>query len=387
MDFQFPSDFSLSGADLTTVVGYGLFGGARTLTGSLNTGNNTYTITDGCQTYVSQNIISILDFSSISNPFSVKITSSVSIYIKDSSLFPIAQLTTGITYTATTGTITGITLTPDSSIVAALTSATFQFLPAHKLKASTTQILISLPSDASIADQSSSSCTISQLQNLSPTTTWSIASNVITLINPFSIDYTPVSGSLLGFKVGGFTMPSSIKPPVAVTITTQITLSSVLYSVDTASATGIFISTVGPFTTALVTPTSLVTYTSTTYTISFKAQNAVLQNGYLTVTFPSEITIPNTSTSASSWANVSGFLTTISWAFTGNVLKVTNGFTSGSVAGGTAISFSIGSIVNPVSMATTSSFSFITYDSGNYQIDSKSSGITTTMTTMTKSSQ
>lgn len=47
MDFQFPSDFSLSGADLTTVVGYGIFGGARTLTGSLNTGNNTYTITDG----------------------------------------------------------------------------------------------------------------------------------------------------------------------------------------------------------------------------------------------------------------------------------------------------------------------------------------------------
>lgn len=102
----------------------------------------------------------------------MKTTSSVSIYVKDSSLFPIAQLTSGITYTATTGTLTGIALTPDSSIVATLTSASFSFLPAHKLKASTTKISISLPSDVSIADQSSaSSCSISQLQNISPTTT------------------------------------------------------------------------------------------------------------------------------------------------------------------------------------------------------------------------
>lgn len=47
MDITFPTDFALSGADLTTVQGFGLFGGSRTLTGSLNVGNNTYTITDG----------------------------------------------------------------------------------------------------------------------------------------------------------------------------------------------------------------------------------------------------------------------------------------------------------------------------------------------------
>lgn len=62
------------------------------------------------------------------------------------------------------------------------------------------------------------------------------------------------------------------------------------------------------------------------------------------------------------------------------MLKVSNGFTSGSVLGGTSISFTIGSIVNPTSMAVSSSFSFITYDSSNYQIDSKTSGITVTMT-------
>ena len=381
VDIQYPSDFTLSGADLTTVIGYGLFGGARTLTGSLNTGNNTYTITDGWSTYVSQNIIAILDFNSIANPFSVKTTSSISIYVKDSSLFPIAQLITGITYTATTGTLTGISLTPDSTIVSSVTSATIKFLPAHKLKASTSQLLVTLPSDVSLADQSSTSTwSISQLQNISPTVTWTAISNVITIINPFSVDYTPVSGSPIAFKIGGFTMPASLKPPGAISVVTKITISSTLYNVDSASATGVFVATVGSILTSSISPTSLVTYTSTTYTITFKAQNTILQNGYVTITFPSEVSIPNTSTSASSWLNISGFLTSISWSITGSIVKVTNGFTSGSVVGGTSISFSINGILNPVSMATTNSFSIITYDSSDFQIDSKSSGITLTMT-------
>lgn len=95
-------------------------------------------------------------------------------------------------------------------------------------------------------------------------------------------------------------MPSSIKPPGAITITTKITISSVEYNVDTASATGIFVATVGSITSSLVAPTSMVTYTSTTYTITLQTQNKILQNGYLTVTFPTEITIPSPSTSASS---------------------------------------------------------------------------------------
>lgn len=172
IDITFPSDFSLSGADLTTVQGFGLFGGARTLTGSLNVGNNTYTITDGCTSYVSQDIIGILDFNSIQNPFSVQPTGSVQVYVKDSSQFSIAQVTAGITYTATAGTLTGVTLTPENTIVSTTTSISLTFLPAHKLLASQTRIEVTLPTDVSITQQTSSTtCTVTDLKFISPTVT------------------------------------------------------------------------------------------------------------------------------------------------------------------------------------------------------------------------
>lgn len=157
MDVTFPADFPLSGTDLTTVIGFGLFGGSRTLTGSLNVGNNTYTITDGCQSYISQDLIGILDFNSIENPFSVKTTGSIAVYVKDSTQFSIAQVTSGIVYTATTGTLTGVTLTPSTTIVATSTDITMRFLPAHRLAASISQISITLPSDVSITDRTTTS--------------------------------------------------------------------------------------------------------------------------------------------------------------------------------------------------------------------------------------
>lgn len=150
----------------------GLFGGSRTLTGSLNVGNNTYTITNGCQSYVSQNLVAILDFSTIANPFTIKTTSSVSIYVKDSSQYSIAQITSGVTYTATTGSLTGVTLTPASTVVSAVTSISLTFLPTHQLTAGTSQISITLPSDVSIADQSSTStCSVTNLKYISSSVT------------------------------------------------------------------------------------------------------------------------------------------------------------------------------------------------------------------------
>ena len=383
IDVQFPSDFTPSGATLTSVIGLGLFGGSRTLTGSLNAGNNTYTITDGWQTYVGQNLVAILDFSTISNPFTIKTTGSISIYVKDSSQFAIAQITSGVTYTATTGSLTGVTLTPDSNVVSALTSISLTFLPTHQLTAGTSQISITLPSDASIADQSSTSTwSVSNLSYISSSVTWTVLSNVITLINPFTSAYAPSSSQVLGFKISGFTMPPSTKTTGAVVITTKVSIDSALYSVDTVSNAGLFVATVGTITSASVVPTSFVAYTTTTYTFTFVAQHAILQNGYFIISIPSQITIPSTSSASSSWTSKSGFLSSITWSVSSSTITVSSGFSTGNVAGGTSISFSIAGILNPVSTATTSSFSITTYDSTGNQIDTKTSGITVVMTSV-----
>jgi hypothetical protein len=300
MDITFPSDFTLNGAELTTVRGLGLFGGARTLSGSLNVGNNTYTITDGCTTYVSANIFAIIDFNSIKNPDSIKPTSSVQVFVKDSSQFSVAQITAGITYIATTGTVTGITLTPENTIVSTTTAITLTFLPAHSLYADESRIEITLPSDVSITDQpSSSTCSVTDLQFISPTVQCTVISNVITLIDPFDVAYTPASNEILSFKVTGMTMPPSVKSTGDVTVVTKVG-STTFYSVDSASASNLFQATVGSMTEFSVTPSVFTAYAISTYTFSFKPQHAILQNGFVTVDIPSQVTIPNTATAASS---------------------------------------------------------------------------------------
>ena len=156
LDVVFPDDFQLSASNLTNVQGIGLFGGSRALTGSVNTGNNTYTISNGCTSYVSQDQLGIMDFSFVENPFTIKETESVSIFVKDSSQFSIAEITTGVTYSATEGTIYNVTLTPEVTTVSAETAITVTFLPEHELTATDTEISITLPDVVSITEQSDS---------------------------------------------------------------------------------------------------------------------------------------------------------------------------------------------------------------------------------------
>jgi len=363
MEVTFPSDFTLSGADLTNVRGLGLFGGARVLTGSLNVGNNTYTITDGCSTYVSQDIDAILDFTSIENPDSIKTTDSVQIFIKDSTQFPISQLTSGITYTATTGTLTGVTLTPENTIVSATTAITLRFLPAHSLIADDSRIEIILPTDVSITEQSNpSTCSVSDLQFISPTVQCTVIGNTITLLDPFSVTYLPTSTEVLGFKIQGMVMPSSTRTTGAVVITTKIGTTT-FSSVDTVSNSNLFTAVVGSMTEFSATPSVLSAYSTTTYTFSFKPQHVILQNGFVTVDIPAQVSIPNTATAASSCAIITGFQNSITCSISGSKITVSNGFRTSNVAASTQISFSIGGIRNPVSTSTSSSFSFTTLDS------------------------
>jgi hypothetical protein len=67
----------------------------------------------------------------------------------------------------------------------------------------------------------------------------------------------------------------------------------------------------------------------------------------------------------------------------GRKITVNNGFQTSDFAAGSRVSFSIGGVLNPVSTSTTSSFTFTTFDSSDFQINVRSSGITVTMTSVT----
>jgi len=132
------------------------------------------------------------------------------------------------------------------------------------------------------------------------------------------------------------------------------------------------------------TPNDFLAYVQTTYTFAFKPQHTILQNGFVKVDLPTEISIPDPTSSEATCIGVAGFLSTISCSISGSRITVADGFKTGNLSAGTSVSFSIGGVLNPVSQSTTSSFTFSTYDSSNYQIDVRNSGITVTMTTVSK---
>jgi hypothetical protein len=288
------------------VKGIGLYGGYRDLSGNINSGTNSYSITDGCKTYIEADDQALTDFNTIKNPFSVKTTESIRIYIKDSNQFLIAQIETGITFTATKGSISEFGLTPDNTIASTLTAVTIAFLPKHELLAGTSQIEITLPIETSIAQQTdSSTCSITDLKMVSPTAKCTVVDRTITLLNPFSVAYVPSASQIISFKIAGMTNPSTTRPVSEMTVTTKIGTST-LYLVDESSQAELFSASAGTLLEASVSPDNLQTYTSTKYTFSFKTQHKVAQNGYITVDLPSQVSFVDPSTSAASCTRISG---------------------------------------------------------------------------------
>ena len=133
IDVVFPDDFTISRSDLTNVQGMNLFGSQRDLPITINSSTRTITISDGCTSYRSSGILGLLDFASIENPISIKTTGSITIEIKDSSQNSIALVTSGVTYTATAGSIQTISITSDNPIVSSITGLNVEFVPEHNL--------------------------------------------------------------------------------------------------------------------------------------------------------------------------------------------------------------------------------------------------------------
>lgn len=158
--------------------------------------------------------------------------------------------------------------------------------------------------------------------------------------------------------------------------------SGVDYVIDKSTYTNMITATAGTLSIVSITPTSKVANSVTTYTITFNNTHEIVQNGQIVVAFPSEITMSNPTQSANQCTRISGIGSSFVCTVTTSTVTVTGGFSSGSLAANSVVSFSIGSVTNPVSLQPSSTFSISTQTSANDYIDVVTSGVTVTMTSV-----
>jgi hypothetical protein len=319
-----------------------------------------------------------MDFTKISNPQSTKPTSSVSIYIKDSTNNPIAEVTTGIQYIATYGSLqTTPVMTATPTVIGSTSSLTVTFKPSSKITTSSA-LRVTFPSEISFPG---TTCALSNLSEIQASATCSVSGQILRIITPFGSDYIPSSSGNIQFTMQNITMPGTTAPTGTFSIESIHVDSSVDYVIDKSSYSNLLVSSAGQITTASVSPDPQSAYSLAIYTISFTASHDIVQNGKIKVTFPSEISIPNPADSANNNCTaVSGIEAGYSCSATSSTLIITSGFTSAALNAGSTVSFRLGGVRNPVSLQVTSSFTIETLTSDDFNIDSINSGVTTTMT-------
>lgn len=379
IDIQFPSDLPITTTDLTSVSGVGLFGPSRVMTTTVNVSTRTVTITDGCTSYVSPAFNAIVTFTKISNPLSIKPTDSLSILIRDSSSNSIATRSTGIQYVAAAGSMTSATLAVAATTVSGTTTANISIQPAHKITTAGA-LKITFPTEVTFT---STSCSLTSPVAIQPTATCSVSGQVVRIASPFSADYIPGSSSTISFTLSSLVMPPSTAPTGSFSFESVLVSSSVDYTIDKSSYSNMVTATTGTIASATVTPSTLVAYTKATYTIKFVNAHAILQGGYIVVTFPSEVPINSPAATANSIASIGNIASTLVCAATSTTLTITSGYPLSSLAAGSEVSFSVGQIDNPIyANHPTSSFQISTFSSTGYSIDTINSGVTVTMTSV-----
>ncbi|CAI2380785.1 unnamed protein product [Moneuplotes crassus] len=391
-EITFPSDITIS--SFTEINGYQLFGGKVNFlpSATIHTSNNTVVVINAMSSYTTTSLSAIVEFVTIQNPLSIKTTGSFAVYLKTSSGANIASITTGITYTATVGSITDMTATPDATTVGVSTSVLFRFKPKHNIPASS-KLIVTLPSETSIVAKTSATCTLSDLAHIQSSATCTVTGRVIEISSPFSADFNQDTTKIIAFKIGDITMPSTTAPSSIGTFETCYLTGGTCYSIDKSTQSALLTSTVGALTSFNVAPTSTLAYASTSYTFTLVPANEIPIGGKILITLPSEVTIPNPTYSGNSCSfrrmlngkrdiASTGLGSSFTCTCTSSTILVEEGFTTSAFSGGGTISFDIKGIRNPVSTEPTSSFAAKTRTSANYDIDEINSGRFVIMTTV-----
>ena len=391
-EITFPSDIPI--ISFVEVNGYGVFGGKVNFlpNTTVNLVNNTVVVTNAASTYTTTGLDAIVEFITITNPLSTKITNSFQIFLKTSLDINIASVTTGVTYTASAGTITNMSAVPDATEVGVSTSVLFKFMPTHIIPVSS-RLIITLPSETSIVAKDTASCFLSDLTQIQLTATCSVNGRQITIFNPFATDFIQDGTKIITFKINGITMPGTTAPSTAGTFQTCSVQAGTCYDIDKSTQTALLTSTFGTLTSFNVAPLSKIAYDITKYTFTFVPAHDIPVGGKILITLPSELTIPNPTFSGNSCSVIRrlnesrnllaiGLESSFIWLCTSSTILVDEGFILSSFSAGGTITFDIQGIRNPVSLEATSSFQIKTQTLGSFVIDQITTGRFVIMTSV-----
>ena len=231
------------------------------------------------------------------------------------------------------------------------------------------KIIITLPSVMSVSTSTSLVWTFIEPSSLG-TVSWSYSGNVITAV----LGSTSLPAGYFQINIAYVINPPSGTVTSSFLFETQNSSGTTL---DSQSSGIVLQATSGSLTSVTLTPSSSVVGDTTTLTVAIKITNKVLAGGKVKVTFPKWN--PNAVISSDIKSMIgSGFVvteisniqqSTLSAAFTSDVLTISSGFPS-DVAAGSTISFTVTQFLNPITTQTTTGYSAQTTDSNDGGIDS-----------------
>lgn len=196
-------------------------------------------------------------------------------------------------------------------------------------------LIITYPSEVGLSGSTVSSCTytISGISTTSTSMSTTATSPVtIKITDAFSSSAYTSTGTAFTIACDGFRNPR----------TTAITSTATIYTYDSAlcgiesKTTGITtqMTIIGTISTFTVTPSSVINGATNNYLVSVVSTIPHIDTDYITITFPSEITLPSSITCSASTS-----VSSVSCSKSGSTVTATFTFSSGTVAKNTAFSF------------------------------------------------
>lgn len=334
-------------------------------------------ITNGYSAYSFPSSIGIT-CNPITTPSTTKPTDTFSVRTLNSAL-SVIDSGSGGTFTATSGSITqsgtNAYLSADVLTVGASSIYYFTFRITNNLPAGAA-ISVVFPPTVSITTRSAGTCQYI-LTGPSNTAQCEVASKILYITGGFTSGLT---AGTIQFGIEGVTNPSSTATTSSFTVSTHPD-STFLFLIDQIT-TGITLTPqAAQLSSVIVSPASMITGDVTIYTFTIVTTTVISVNGFLTIAFPTGVSISSTSTAQSTCTRLTGFNTNnFGCTCTSSSITVSNGFQSGTFNPGT-LSFSIGSIINPPSTKRYQSFTVSTFDSSGNMIDTATSGVFVQVTT------
>lgn len=289
----------------------------------------------------------------------------------------IEKSTTGVTVTATSGSITSTTVTPVVTTIREDTSYIFSFKTENNVPVGAILYIV-FPSIITALDRTSTACLSSGTSiDTSSARCTVTGSRYLTITNAFSSTGV-TAGTTIVFTVSDITNYVTTVESDTFEIQTR---TSGGYTIDSLQTDVKVKATEGTISIFQTTPFSYETGVQTSYSFLLRiVDETILINSYFDLIFPDDLSIADTAYSENSCETTIGLSGGLTCEFQGtNELRLFNGFTTGDFLSGNLI-FSIDGITNPRSLEVSDSFEIKFYDSNGDSQYSKTSGVTVTMT-------